>query len=706
MDSAYVSQPIPWKWPGAGGKGLGTAITVTQIGRKKDMKGKTAQPGSAEMVASSTADASDTVDPECEVALQRIESILQQQFGLPSFRTGQRAVIERLVRGRSAAAIFPTGGGKSLCYQLPAVLFEGLTLVVSPLLALMREQVDELNARGIAAARLDSTLSAAEARDVMQQVRRGSTRLLYVAPERFFNERFRSFINNVAIALFAIDEAHCISQWGHNFRPDYLKLARIARDLQAQRVLALTATATPVVLDDIREGFSIEPEDVVQTPFYRSNLDLRFSVCDADERLDTLITRLTERPKTATLVYVTLQKTAESVAERLADEGLSARAYHAGLDDETRKQVQDWFMESDEAIVVATIAFGMGIDKANIRGIYHYNTSKSIENFAQEIGRAGRDGQPAICETLVVPEDRIVLDNFAYGDTPSLSSLRKFVQFLVGQPRQFFVSYYSLAFESDIRDSVVRTLLTYLELQGIIEATAPRYETYRFKPQVSSAEILRHFEGERRVFASSVLALTVKKKIWFQIDLPQASDRLKCDRTRIVQMLDYFAEQGWIELQVSGLVHGYRRLKPIEDSESLVDELNRYCLDREIGELTRLNELYTLMTNEQCQSAALSAHFGQRLEKSCGHCSVCNGEKIEALPPLARSQVGDSALAGVRNLSRNYPEQLGELRQQARFLCGLSSPKLVRARLTQQPMYGCCSAVPFEQVLETLRSSA
>ncbi len=631
-----------------------------------------------------------------------LTQLLHEKFALPNFRPGQLAVIQRLLDGKSAAAIFPTGGGKSLCYQFPAILLDGLTLVVSPLMALMREQVDTLVGRGISAGRLDSSLSADEARQVMQQVRSGEMKLLYVAPERFFNERFREFISGIPIALFAIDEAHCISQWGHNFRPDYLKLTKIARQLGAERVLALTATATPTVLDDIRREFSIAAEDAVQTEFYRSNLTLRFSLCQHKTRDGLLIKRLKSQAAAPSLVYVTLQKTAELVAEKLVSAGIAARPYHAGLDDEQRRATQDWFMQSDRGVVVATIAFGMGVDKSNIRAIYHYNPSKSLENLAQEIGRAGRDGQPAVCETLLVPEDRVVLENFAYGDTPGLQSVRRFVEFLVGQPERFYVSYYSLAYEADMRDSVVRTFMTYLELQELLEATAPRYETYKFKPKVASAEILKHFEGERRQFAASVLTLSVKKKIWFEISLPQAADRLKCDRVRIVKMLDYFAEQGWIELEASGLVFGYRKLKPITDIESLSQDLYQVALDREIGELTRLDELFQLMCADSCQSALLSQHFGQPHAGECGHCSVCEGTGINELPEPDYPRLGDSALTGIRRLSREKPDLLGDARQQARFLCGLSSPKMIRARLTQEPLYGCCSAIPFDRVIEAL----
>jgi ATP-dependent DNA helicase RecQ len=631
------------------------------------------------------------------------QHVLRTQFGLDTFRPGQAAVIDRLLAGKSAAAIFPTGGGKSLCYQLPAVLLDGLTLVVSPLLALMKDQVEQLAGRGIAASRLDSTQSVADSRAAMQSVREGRTKLLFVAPERFFNERFREFISGLHISLFAIDEAHCISQWGHSFRPDYLKLARITRELKAERVLALTATATPAVLDDICREFSIERSCAVQTPFYRSNLRLRYTPCTVNSRTTTLLKRLKNPDLPGpTIIYVTLQRTAVEVAEMLKREGLPARAYHAGLEDSVRNEVQEWFMACDEGIVVATIAFGMGVDKANVRNIYHYNPAKSIENLAQEIGRAGRDGDSAICETLLVPDDRVVLENFPYGDTPSVASIRQLVELLRGQPQNFFVSYYSLAYETDMRDSVVRTLLTYLELQGVLASTAPRYECYKFKPLTSSAQMLQKLEGERRTFAASVLALTVRKKVGFEIGVPQAADRLKCDRARIIKMLDFFAEQGWIELDASGLVHGYRKLEQMGDPELLTQELYQYTLEREIGELARIEEVFELMCSDRCQSAAIAEHFGQAMQDGCGHCSVCEGAIVGALPEPSDARVGDSAMTALRALSKQHPEALGDARQQARFLCGLSSPKMIRKRLTQDPHYGCCNCVPFDRVLEAL----
>src|SRR4051812_39551212 len=345
--------------------------------------------------------------------------VLRDVFGFSDLIDGQEAVIERLLAGRSALAIFPTGGGKSLCYQLPALLLDGLTVVVSPLIALMKDQIDFLQRRGIDAERLDSSLDATEQRAIFERLRAGTLKLLYVAPERFNNERFLAQLARTRIALFAVDEAHCISEWGHNFRPDYLKLAERARELGAERVLALTATATPAVVADIRAGFGIEEADGVVTGFYRPNLTLLTTPVTARERDVRLVERLRERPPGSTIVYVTLQRTAVRVAELLAAAGLPARPYHAGMSAEERVAVQEWWSQSPQAVVVATIAFGMGIDKADVRAVYHYNLPKSLESYSQEIGRAGRDDHPSTCELLACVDDVPALENFAYGDTPT-----------------------------------------------------------------------------------------------------------------------------------------------------------------------------------------------------------------------------------------------------------------------------------------------
>lgn len=631
----------------------------------------------------------------------RIQDALTRRFGWDAFRPGQREVIENLVAGRSSAAVFPTGGGKSLCYQLPALLLPGLTLVVSPLIALMKDQIDALLARGISAARLDSTLSSEEYRAVTQQLRSGELKLLYVSPERFTNERFRGLLSQVNVSLFAVDEAHCISEWGHNFRPDYLKLARFARECQADAVLALTATATPQVLTDICRFFAIESECAVQTPFYRSNLTLLSEVVDEESRDAILIAKLEERPPGPTIVYVTLQRTAEELAARLAEAGLPASAYHAGMKDDERADRQDWFMSSDEAIIVATIAFGMGIDKSNIRYVYHYNLPKSLENYSQEIGRAGRDSQRSICEVLFCAADLNTLENFIFGDTPERDSVAGLVDAMLNSSDEIAVSQFSLANRIDMRLLVMRTLITYLELDGWIEETTPIYSQYQFHPLQTSEQILSNFDDQRREFLLSVFRQVTRAKKWCTVDIDQAARETGSDRMRVVKAFDYLAEKGMIELKPGGLMHRYRRLKRPDDPAAVIDDLCDRMQRREKRDLERLGDVVDQATAEGCQVSRLGAYFGEPLESGCGHCSRClqqTTSTIEAGRP--QREMADELWDEAKLLLDQHTDLLNSPSRLAKFLCGITSPKLVRAKLTKESLFGAFENVSYRQVLE------
>ena len=636
-----------------------------------------------------------------------LRKTLQESFGFDTFRPGQEQVLGHLMDGRSAAAVFPTGGGKSLCYQLPALLLPGLTLVVSPLIALMKDQIDQLRARGIAARRLDSSLTADEYREVLRAIRDGRLRLLYVAPERFNNERFRGNLERLRVSLFAVDEAHCISEWGHNFRPDYLKLAGFAQRCGAERVLALTATATPRVLDDVCRGFAIDRECAVRTGFYRPNLQLSLTPVSAANRNRELVERLRDREPGPTIVYVTLQRTSEEVAAELTAAGFEARAYHAGMKSERRAAVQDWFLSSDRAVVVATIAFGMGIDKSDIRYVYHYNLAKSLENLSQEIGRAGRDGLPAICESLVSRADLTVLQNFAYGDTPSRDAIRGLLGELDAEDDELQVSLYTLSRHHDIRNLVVRTLLTYLELDGYLQARTPTYASYRFRPQVSSREILDRFEGERRQFLEGLFRQSRKAKTWFDIDLERAALKLRTPRDRLVQALDYLGEQQLLEVESSGLRHRYRWLRRPEDLDALADELYQRALDHERREIERLDQVLDLVTRDGCQTTALCKHFGEPRDEDCGHCSWClNDHRAAELPHQDTAQIDDEVWRQATALRHESPAALMDARTFSRFLTGLSSPALTREKLGKHPLFGCFERVPFPVVLDRTRVAA
>ncbi|MFT4608750.1 MAG: ATP-dependent DNA helicase RecQ, partial [Chitinophagales bacterium] len=351
-----------------------------------------------------------------------IQQSLADVFGFNQFRLGQERTVRQLLGGFSSLAIFPTGSGKSLCYQFSALHLPHLTLVVSPLLALMKDQLEFLQAKGISAASIDSTLTPEQSKQTMQSVREGKIKILMVSVERFKNERFRQFIHGVPMSMLVVDEAHCISEWGHNFRPDYLKLPQYRQELNIPLVLLLTATATKKVKLDMAHRFSIGNEHIVQTGFYRENLDLSvMPVTEMDKQLQLL--QIIQQQSGSGIVYVTLQHTAELVAEFLARNDIHAQAYHAGFDNDKRQAIQDDFMQSRLQVVVATIAFGMGIDKADIRFVLHYDLPKSIENYSQEIGRAGRDGQPATCITLANLDGLNTVENFVYGDTPELQGI-------------------------------------------------------------------------------------------------------------------------------------------------------------------------------------------------------------------------------------------------------------------------------------------
>ncbi len=644
--------------------------------------------------------------------MERARKLLTETFGFDQFLPGQAEVIAHLLAGRSALAIFPTGGGKSLCYQLPALTFDGLTIVISPLIALMREQIDVLKSRGIAAARLDSTLSADETREAMSALRSGTLRLLYVAPERFSNERFLQALLHTPVSMFAIDEAHCISEWGHNFRPDYLKLARFARACRAERLFALTATATPKVAADICAGFGIDRRCMVRTGFYRPNLTVLTTPIAAEERDRTLLERLKAQPAGPTIVYVTLQKTSEQVAARLATAGLPARAYHAGMKDDHRAEVQDWFMGSTDGIVVATIAFGMGIDKSDIRYVYHYNLPKSLENFSQEIGRSGRDGVTSICEMLVCPDDVCTLENFSYGDTPSRNAIRGLVDEIFSFSGQFDVSFYELSARHDIRQLVTRTLLVQLELDNYLQELTPFYSRYQFQPIVSSAEILSRFEGERRQFLTEVFKQARQARTWFHIELDETAAAINCPRDRIVRALDYLGEQALLEVRAEGVRNRFTMLRRPDDIERLTDTLFQNALEREAREVGRIGQVLELATHNGCQMAHLAAHFGEELRRSCGHCSWCmNGHqpagyatRVYPYAPLEPAAIDEALWGQMLDVWHAQDEPINDARALARFAYGITSPRLTRSGLSRHPLFGCLAHIRFGDVLRRAES--
>jgi len=323
---------------------------------------------------------------------------LKTTFGYGSFRPLQREIIEASLANRDVFALLPTGGGKSLCFQLPALHRPGLTVVVSPLIALMKDQVDQLQAAGVAATFLNSTLTADEARSRLRGLHRGEWRLLYVAPERLMLDDWKENLAGWNVTALAIDEAHCVSEWGHDFRPEYRQLARLRTLLPGVPVMALTATATERVRADIVRHLQLRDPGVFVASFNRPNLAYR--VLAKEQPLKQIVDFLRPREGESGIIYCATRATAERVAESLAGRGFSARAYHAGLDAAERSRNQEQFLRDDTRIICATIAFGMGINKPNVRWVIHHDLPKNIEGYYQETGRAGRDGLPSDCLLL------------------------------------------------------------------------------------------------------------------------------------------------------------------------------------------------------------------------------------------------------------------------------------------------------------------
>ena len=630
---------------------------------------------------------------------------LQQHFGFSQFRPGQQAVIEALLNGHSSVAIFPTGSGKSLCYQLPALHLPHLTLVVSPLLALIQDQLDFLNKKGIAAASIQSMQTPAESAAVFKAVSQGQIKILFISVERLNSERFRAFLKQIPISLLVVDEAHCISEWGHNFRPDYLKLASYRQEFNIPQVLLLTATATQQVIQDMSAKFSIKQQHITLTGSYRANLQLSVIGVSEADKMATLIPWLRSRQHTAGIIYVTLQKTAEQVAQALSQQGIAATAYHAGLGNEQRQLIQQQFMGAQLPLIVATIAFGMGIDKSDIRFVVHYDLPKSIENYAQEIGRAGRDGHIAECLVLANKNNLNVLENFVYGDTPEATAIDYIINDIAKTEGHWEVVMNSLSTQSNIRLLALKTLLVYLELEAVLEPAYSYYAEYKFKLLIPESELLARFHGERAQFVHTIFATSDKARTWYALNMEKLQQTYQCDRSRVLTAIDYLDQQGLIELQSKQMTQVYK-VDKTQITVGLREGLIQRFQQKEGSEVQRIHTLLDFFASTQCLNLQLADYFSDtNLQQACGHCSVCAGQPAQ-MPAIANLPALSEYNAA--QLSAEISAKLGvhdSVVLRARFFCGLTTPIFTRLKARQLSGFSSLEQYRFADVVAWLQKA-
>jgi len=401
------------------------------------------------------------------------QEALEKYFGFREFREPQGEVISEILSGQDVFVVMPTGGGKSLCYQLPAILLDGVTVVVSPLIALMKDQVDALTSRGIPATLINSTLSVAEQQQRIRQMREGEFKLVYIAPERFRSRSFLQTLGQVTIGLFAIDEAHCMSQWGHDFRPDYFRLGNVLEELGQPQVAAFTATATPVVRTDIIRRLNLEDPALFVAGFARPNLRFVVTETQSESEKYNRLRELVRRHRTG-IVYCATRKRVDQVTEELKSWGVPVVSYHGGIDDSAREEAQNRFTQNNCDVAVATNAFGMGIDRADLRFVVHFEIPGSLEAYYQEAGRAGRDGEPAECELLFNYADTRIQDFFIDGSNPSLELIRNvylLLREMANEQGEIERSIHDLAARLDqgSNEMAVHAAITILDRNGVID---------------------------------------------------------------------------------------------------------------------------------------------------------------------------------------------------------------------------------------------
>ncbi len=634
-----------------------------------------------------------------------INQLAKTIFGINQLKQEQITIINQVLAQQNSAAIFPTGSGKSLCYQLPSQILEGLTLVISPLLALMKDQIDYLSSIGIACGSINSTQSSSENSQVRNDVLSGKIKILYVSVEKLKNHSFLNFLQKVNISLLAVDEAHCVSAWGHNFRPDYLVLPSILKKLNNPTVLLLTATATNEVIQDMQNVFNIKPSHTIITNFYRDNLKILIHPISQDKKQSVLLNYLLKYKDEPTIIYTIKQKDTEDLNNFLCANGINSSAFHAGLKSEIKEQLQNDFLNDNITCIVATIAFGMGINKSNIRHVIHYDLPKTLENYAQEIGRAARDGKDANCLVLANTSRVNTMENFIYGDTPELHEISIVLDDIIKNTNltnnTYSPSIYHLSYKSNIRQLTLKTLLVYLELNSILTYSHQKFTKCSFKITTSVDEILNFLElPNRQKIFNNILNKFDKKTTKYHFI--QNEDNSLDIPSNIIDCLSYLHDNNYLEVEFSASVESYIVNNIDFNKEDLLKTLLDKFTIAQDAQIQKINHMIEMLSSNECISKNLTNYFNPNaMDNDCGRCSVCLGkykawikEPIPEIGQINTSEFEEKILDLYNTKASNILK--------TKFLCGIITPWISKTKAKQLSGFESLEDNRFKDVLEKL----
>ncbi len=606
-------------------------------------------------------------------------------FRKPALRAGQAELISWALAGENALAVLPTGHGKSLCYQAAAMLLGGTSVVVSPLIALMRDQVESLERLGLPAGRYDSSLAEEERCELLERLAAGELRLLFVAPESLGNPALEAALAATTLSLFVVDEAHCVSAWGHSFRPDYLHLPRWWKGRGFRSMLALTATATPLVRRDLMSAFGIPPERVLAFSPYRANIRrLVAPVADDAVRDAALVDFLRDEAQRPAIVYTRTRKGAEELAGMLERAGFAAACYHAGQNAELRARLQDEFLRNATDVLVATIAFGMGIDKPDVRSVIHANLPSSPESYLQESGRAGRDGAASTSLVFLNGGDAVEARNRIWAAEPDAEGVLRCMRWLLPAPRRV-VSLWELGTSCDVPDDTVVRALELLQEAGAVELEAEGMKWYKLRPLFPLETIL---DGRDEAECARLRWLDKHR----EGEVEDAAFAWDCSFAEAMELLRECEAAGEWRLsfrQRALCLHALPAAAAV-DTRSMAEALSAYYTQRRERDLARQEELICMLTAGSCINSALNRYFMEEEAAPCGHCSPCDTGEGVALPPYTPPPHPQPP-------AEELPEFWRE-GQRRRFLLGVASPGIMSRRLWSHAHYGCCAGIPWADV--------